>query len=176
MLLREFAFDPVRIPHFFALVVGNAKSGKTTIARSIAASFPDKKWHWVDTHEALQQLVDKLPGQEVGFIFDDVPQSLLCGALIEHLICNPLHLRASVIICCQDVKGLHPMCRTHMDYVFLTRMISKEQLRVLYEEFMDEPEEFEQLVALHQQANKVLVFDNRQNLVLDPVPFFIYSS
>lgn len=171
MLLRDFKFDPERIPHFCALVVGNAKSGKTTIARSIAASFPNKKWHWAEAP------LDKSPGQDVGFIFDDVPQSVLCGDFIEKLICNPRHLRASVIICCQDVKGIRPRLRPNIDYVFLTRM-STENLRVLYEEYMDYPEEFEELVALHQQVTsgtqKVLVFDNRQ-ASLDPIPFLIYS-
>lgn len=189
--LREFAFDPVAIPNFSALVVGKRNSGKSTTAHSIALSFPGTKWHvWVgggvstnewksrngyeihsDDDYGLKYLDKILERDQVGCIFDDVPK-------IGDVIGKLLGKRVNIIVCCQYVKELLPYVREHIDYVFMMYN-SKRTLRLLYDH-MDNPVSSEAFTIIHREITsgqrKVLVFENRQNPFGDPIPFSIYGA
>lgn len=112
------------------------------------------------------------PKYGIGLIFDDVTSNrkFRKGEILEDLFSNGRHYKAVIIISCQYLKQLPPAVRLNTDYLFMMHN-SKQVIKILYEEYIEEPEQFHMFHTLlkgvtsqKDSAGKdlfnALVFDN----------------
>jgi hypothetical protein len=79
----------------------------------------------------------------LGLVFDDVTskREFRKGQILEDLFSNGRHYKSIIIISCQYIKQLPPAVRLNSDYIFILHN-SKATLKILYEEYVENPEEF----------------------------------
>ena len=113
------------------------------------------------------------PNEEMlGMIFDDVTskRAFRKGEILEDLFSNGRHYKTVIIISCQYIKQLPPAVRTNTDYLFMLHN-SKRTIKLLYEEYVENPEEFSMFLSLIRKVTSQvdkhgndlynsLVFDN----------------
>lgn len=124
----------------------------------------------------------------VGLIFDDVTakREFRKGEILEDLFSNGRHYHAVIIISAQYLKQLPPAVRLNTDYMLMMHN-TKRTIKVLYEDYVEEPDEFGMFLDLIRsvtgqtdaQGNDLynaLVYDNvKKTQKLDEI-FKIYRN
>ncbi len=125
----------------------------------------------------------------IGLIFDDVTSNkqFSKGPLLEDLFSNGRHYNAVIIISCQYLKQLPPAVRLNTDYLFIMHN-SKKLLKILYEEYVEEPDEFGMFLQLAREVTgqrdsrtgkdlyNALVFSNLEKSTKLSIMFNVYRS
>ncbi len=124
----------------------------------------------------------------IGLVFDDVTskREFRKGEILEDLFSNGRHYHAVIIISAQYPKQLPPAVRLNTDYLFIMHN-PKQTLHILWEEFVEEPEEVSVFVDLVRNVTGLkdeqghdlycaLVYDNvKKTSKLDEI-FKIYRN
>lgn len=124
----------------------------------------------------------------VGLIFDDITanKKFRAGPELEDLFSNGRHYHCAIVVSAQYLKQLPPAVRLNTDYMFMMHN-SKRTIKVLYEDYVEEPDEFAMFLQLIRSVTgqkdengkdlyNALVYDNvNKTQQLDEV-FKIYRN
>jgi hypothetical protein len=83
----------------------------------------------------------------VGLIFDDITANKNLKTELEDLFSNGRHYHCAIIVSAQYPKQLIPAIRLNTDYMFMMHN-SKRTIKILYDEYVEEPEEFGMFLEL----------------------------
>lgn len=129
-----------------ATVYNTDDRGREALIRAI--QYQEEK---VRLYKTLQKPLP--PKYCIGFIFDDCTskRKFRQGELLEELFSNGRHYEAVIIISAQYIKQLPPILRTNTDYIVMLHN-SKKTVRILFEEYVDNPDEFDMFFTLLKQV------------------------